>query len=324
MDYAIETSHLTKAFARHQGWRRFSRVRPVTAVTDVNLQVAYGETFGLLGPNGAGKTTLVKMLCTLIVPGSGTATVGGHPLTRPAAIRAAVGLVVTDERSFYWRLTGRENLSFFAAMYGLQGPVGRERVGEVLAAVEMREHAERRFAAYSTGMKQRLAIARSLLHRPRLLFLDEPTRSLDPLAQRRLHLLLQRLGREREVTIFLITHDLHEAEKLCRRVAVMHQGQVRVVGSPAELRQQMARRLHYQARVSGWQPAVEIPLRQWLPDLTLETGGQGVLLRFTAAEGEQALTAALDCLRRHDVAIDSIEGEPPSLEEVFAYYTEEA
>jgi ABC-2 type transport system ATP-binding protein len=144
------------------------------------------------------------------------------------AIRAAVGLVVTDERSFYWRLTGRQNLELLCLALWLAGSCEAEqRVAEVLTAVEMTERAEDQFGHYSTGMRQRLAMARSLLHRPQILFLDEPTRSLDPGAQVRLHQLLQQLAGERGVTIFLITHDLSEAEKLCERVAVMHQGRVR-------------------------------------------------------------------------------------------------
>jgi ABC-2 type transport system ATP-binding protein len=323
MPYAIETFNLSKAFAPRSGWRRLARGRPVAAVQDVNLAVTPGETFGLLGPNGAGKTTLVKMLCTLILPSAGGAQIAGHSLDQAAAIRAAVGLVVTDERSFYWRLTGRQNLDFFAALYGLHGSTARQRVAEVLSAVEMTGRAEDQFSHYSTGMRQRLAMARSLLHRPQILFLDEPTRSLDPKAQARLHRLLLQLASERGVTIFLITHDLSEAEKLCRRVAVMHEGRVQAVGAPAVLRQQLARRLRYQIRVQSWQPALEPVLRQSVPELAVEPGRDGAWLRFESAEADGTLDALLDHLRSSGVKINSIEGTPPTLEEVFAYFTGE-
>ncbi|MDT8305256.1 MAG: ABC transporter ATP-binding protein [Anaerolineae bacterium] len=290
----------------------------------MSLQIAAGETFGLLGPNGAGKTTLVKMLCTLILPTSGSAQVAGYSLGQPAGIRAGVGLVVTDERSFYWRLTGRQNLAFFAAMHGLQGAEAKERMVEVLAAVELEDRADAPFSHYSTGMRQRLSMARSLLHRPQLLFLDEPTRSLDPVAQARLHRLLQQLASERGVTIFLITHDLAEAEKLCERVAVMHEGQVKVVGSPAALRRQIVRHLSYRVRVHRWQPAFEAQLRQWLPGLAVEAGTGHTWLRFEAAEGDGVLDRILDYLRTSGVGIESIEGAPPTLEEVFSYFTGEA
>jgi ABC-2 type transport system ATP-binding protein len=323
VQYAVETVNLSKAFPPRRGWRRLSRGRPIAAVQDVNLQVAPGETFGLLGPNGAGKTTLVKMLCTLILPSAGTAQIAGHSLANPAAIRSAVGLVVTDERSFYWRLTGRQNLSFFASLYGLHGAEAEQRVAEVLTAVEMTERAEDQFGHYSTGMRQRLAMARSLLHRPQILFLDEPTRSLDPGAQVRLHRLLQQLAGERGVTIFLITHDLSEAEKLCERVAVMHHGRVRAIGSPAALRQQLARRLSYQIHVQNWQPALVPALRELAPGLTIEEGPDAAALCFNAAESGSALEAVLDCLLSAGVRISSIEGTPPALEEVFAHYTAE-
>lgn len=324
MEYAVETFNLSKAFAPRRGWRRFSRARPVSAVNEVNLQVGQGETFGLLGPNGAGKTTLVKMLCTLILPTAGGARVAGYTLDRPAAIRAGVGLVVTDERSFYWRLTGRQNLHFFAAMHGLYERAAYERIAEVLDAVELSDRADTPFRHYSTGMRQRLAMARGLLHRPQILFLDEPTRSLDPTAQARLHRMLVQLARERGVTIFLITHDLAEAEKLCDRVAVMHQGQVQIAGTPADLRRQLVQRMYYQIRVRRWHPEMKTELRQWVPALAVETAGSGALLRFEATDGDDLLDNVLGYLTAATAGIDSIEGQPPSLEEVFAYVTREA
>ena len=321
MDVAIETYELCKRFAPATGWGRLTRRKPVRAVSDVTLSVPVGELFGLLGPNGAGKTTLVKILCTLILPTSGRATVAGYPLRSGERIRAAVGLVVADERSFYWRLTGRQNLHFFAAMHRLFGREARVRVEEVLHRVEMRSMADERFSNYSTGMKQRIAIARSLLHRPRILFLDEPSRSLDPTATQHLHELLRQLVTERQVTIFLITHDLAEAEKLCNRVAVMHEGRLRTVGSPAMLRQQLARRLDYSVRVAGVTPAVLAGLRALVPDVRLRQAGDYQHLHFTATEADGMLTSVLDCLRGQELTIFSIQGAPPSLEEVFRHYT---
>lgn len=327
MAIAIETRHLSKTFHQPQGWRRLlarlQRSRPVTAVDDVNLQVEKGELFGLLGPNGAGKTTLAKMLCTLIAPSGGSATVAGHPLAAAGAIRAAVGLVVADERSFYWRLSGRQNLAFFATMYGLRGKEAARQVEVVLGQVDMAAFADRRFSDYSTGMKQRIALARSMLHRPQILFLDEPSRSLDPSATRRLHSLLRRLVTEEEVTIFLITHDLLEAEKLCRRVAVMHRGRVRAVGDPAVLRGQLGRTLHYTLRVDRLRSEVEARLAEVAPDLTCRHHEGHSYLTFTAAEADGRLTAVLDSLRSQGLTIYTIEGTPPSLEEVFAFYTNE-
>lgn len=319
---AIETQGLSKTFSEQQGWRRWLGGNRITAVSDVTLTVSTGELFGLLGPNGAGKTTLVKMLCTLIRPGAGEARVAGHSLAEAGAIRARVGLVVSDERSFYWRLSGRRNLAFFAAMHGLHGAAAGRRIGRLLAEVELEEAAERPFRTYSSGMRQRLAIARALLHRPRILFLDEPSRSLDPTATGRLHALIRRLQREWELTVFLITHDLAEAEKLCDRVALMHRGRIRTIGSPAALRERLRPQRLYRLRVVGMETAevetaVLAPLRARVSALAY-AGGE---LSFRAGENEETVTAVIDHLRRHQITIQTITATPPSLEEVFAHYT---
>lgn len=321
MTLAIDVQELSKQFEKPRGWRRIARRPPVTAVKGVTFSVPRGELFGLLGPNGAGKTTLVKMLCTLILPTSGHATVAGFPLGNDAAIRAAVGLVVTDERSFYWRLPGRENLTFFAAMHDLFGRAAEQRVEEVLAAVDLTARAEDLFSSYSSGMRQRLAIARSLLHRPQILFLDEPSRSLDPVATQRLHDLLRELAGEQEMTIFLITHDLAEAEKLCDRVAVMHEGRIQTIGRPAELRHQLSRRFQYRVQVLELPAEAGEALKPLLPDLEVSNEAGRLQLLFQASETDGTLTRVLDTLRQADVQILNIVAAPPTLEEVFAHHT---
>ena len=319
MTQAIEIHKLSKVFEPQSGWRRWSRNKPTTAVSDVSLTVPYGEIFGLLGPNGAGKTTLTKLLCTLIRPTSGAATVAGIPLDKGHLIRRQVGLVVTDERSFYWRLTGQRNLRFFASLHGLYGAAADERIDEVLGAVEMSEHAGRWFSSYSTGMRQRLAIARALLHRPRILFLDEPSRSLDPVATRRLHSLVRQLVEESGVTIFLITHDMAEAEALCRRVAVMHLGKIQAVGPPELLRRQLESRRSYTLRLSG-PPAPDL-LSHSLGEVHLDSSGPETLLSFTADENEQALHRVLALLQEQGLVIRSIDSTVPSMEDVFDHFT---
>jgi ABC-2 type transport system ATP-binding protein len=321
MENAIETHHLTKTFEKAAGWRRLVRQPGTTAVNDVSLTVHGGELFGLLGPNGAGKTTLVKTLCTLILPTSGTAAVAGFPLAETGRIKRQVGLVVTDERSFYWRLSGRKNLLFFAAMQHLHGQEAEERVNMVLAEVDMMEAADGRFSDYSTGMRQRLAIARSLLHRPRILFLDEPSRSLDPNATQRLHNLVLDLIARHGVTIFLITHDLSEAEKLCQRVAVMHRGRIQVVGRPKELRERLKPQHHYAVRVGELPPVVLASLTAELSDLRTEQAAGHTRLFFQAAEDDGRLMALIELLQQHQVTLYDIEGHPPSLEEVFTHFT---
>ncbi|MGB5058519.1 MAG: ABC transporter ATP-binding protein [Candidatus Promineifilaceae bacterium] len=323
MNPIIETHQLTKIYAPPQGWRRVARQTPVTAVADMTLTVPPGELFGLLGPNGAGKTTLTKMLCTLIMPSSGQGRVVGHDLHDTLAIRAAVGLVVSDERSFFWRLSARRNLNFFAAMHGLHGRAAAARVDQVLADVDLLDVAERRFSNFSSGMRQRLAIARSLIHRPQLLFLDEPSRSLDPTATNRLHALMLRLMAEQGLTIFLITHDLAEAEKLCDRVALVHHGRIQTIGRPADLRRALRPQRLYEVQIGDvgeGETAVLPALRAIVPNAAMPEPGQ---LVFRAGEEDGVLTAVLDHLRQSAIPIHAITATPPSLEEVFAHYTAE-
>ena len=318
---AIEVRHLSKLFDKPEGWRRLSRATPVTAVSDLSLTIPEGELFGLLGPNGAGKTTLVKMLCTLILPSGGTASIAGHDLAAAGAIRAAVGLVVSDDRSFYWRLSARRNLAFFAAMHGLVGRAATERIDQVLADVDLLDVAERRFGQFSSGMKQRLAIARGLLHRPRILFLDEPSRSLDPTATQRLHNLIHRLMAEKVMTVFLITHDLAEAEALCNRVAFMHKGQIQASGSPAELRRHF-RAMGYSLHIDPLPESILDTLRH-IPNLVYRPGDSIHQIELQAMAGDGVLTAVLDTLHLHNIAIHHIENTPPSLEELFHHFTKE-
>ncbi|HDN80506.1 MAG TPA: ABC transporter ATP-binding protein/permease [Chloroflexi bacterium] len=240
MSYAIETWELTKWFPR---FRHLSGLRlpfptegGILAVDHVNLQVKQGEIFGLIGPNGAGKTTLVKMLCTLILPTSGTAQVNGHDLSDESGIKASIGLVTGNERSFYWRLSCRENLRFYAGLYNIPPSQAERRIEELSHLLGLEEILDKRFDTCSTGMKHRLALARALLNEPSLLFLDEPTRSLDPLAAIGFRKALHELARQKGCTIFLVTHNLNEAIELCDRIGVMVQGQLRVVTTPESLR----------------------------------------------------------------------------------------
>jgi ABC-2 type transport system ATP-binding protein len=311
---AIEVHHLSKVFDKPEGWRKLARVVPVTAVSDLSLTIPEGELFGLLGPNGAGKTTLVKMLCTLILPSSGSATIAGRDLAEAGAIRAAVGLVVSDDRSFYWRLSARRNLNFFAAMHGLYGRAATERVNQVLADVDLLDVAERRFGQFSSGMKQRLAIARGLLHRPRILFLDEPSRSLDPTATRRLHDLIHSLMAEQAMTVFLITHDLAEAEALCNRVAFMHKGRIQATGSPATLRRHF-RAMGYSLHVDPVPEAVLATLSH-IPNLVYRSDTSIHRIELRAMTGDGVLTAVLDTLHKNNIAVQQVEKNQTSLEEL--------
>ncbi len=240
MSTAIGTVHLTKRFHRTSGYRDllpFRKRHWVTAVEGVDLKVEKGEFFGLLGPNGAGKTTLIKLLCCLLLPDSGTARVFGNDILRQEQeVKKLVGLVNADERSFFWRLTGRENLEFYSSLYRLSGQQARKRIDELLSLVGLSDKGDIRFQNYSTGMRQKLAIARGFLNEPRVLFVDEPTRSLDPVSAQAIRCFLKRQVTEEGKTVVLATHNLKEAGDLCDRLAIMEGGRVVAAGSVAELR----------------------------------------------------------------------------------------
>jgi ABC-2 type transport system ATP-binding protein len=204
---------------------------------EVSLDVPAGALVGLLGPNGAGKTTLLKILAGLILPTAGTARIGDWDTRADERkVKSALGFVTSDERSFYWRLTGRQNLRFFGSLQALHGRVLEERIRYLLQRLELEEPADKPYGDYSSGMKQRLAMARALLHDPPVLLLDEPTRSLDPISAKHLRRFIaeELHGREGK-TLLLATHNLPEAEQLCERVAVLSGGRILAAGRAEEL-----------------------------------------------------------------------------------------
>ncbi|MHB8792711.1 MAG: ABC transporter ATP-binding protein [Thermoleophilia bacterium] len=238
-DLVLETHHLTKEFIRRKGLsspRRPFEKTVFTAVRDITLSVERGEIFGLLGPNGAGKTTLTKMLCTLLLPSAGTASVCGFDLaSQQARVKSRIALISSEERSFYWRLSGRQNLDFFAALNGLSKKTARLRIDEVLQTVDMADAADRRFQEYSTGMKQRMGLARGLLADPEVFFMDEPTKGLDPIAAWQLHEFIRNKLAAAGKTVIIATHHLAEAEQICDRVGIMFGGGMLASGPVKEL-----------------------------------------------------------------------------------------
>jgi ABC-2 type transport system ATP-binding protein len=221
---ALAVEHLTKRFGDRD------------AFSDVSFEVGHGEVFGFLGPNGAGKTTTVRTLGTLIAPSSGTATVAGVPLTPENGVEIRRRIAIMPESpGLYLRLTVAENLECFAGLY--ESPAPAERIDRALEAVSLADRARDPCGALSKGLRQRVALARALLGDPEVLFLDEPTSGLDPVAARDVHELIGEL-RGRGVTIFLTTHRLEEAERLCDRVAILNTT-LRMIGSPDELRERL-------------------------------------------------------------------------------------
>jgi ABC-2 type transport system ATP-binding protein len=211
-----------------------------TAVNLLNFEVKEGEVFGLLGPNGAGKTTTVRMLACLISPSEGLANVGGYEIGKhPLKVRQTVG-ILTENPSLYERLSAYENMDFFAEAYNISDPQEKaNRIKELLDFFNLWEHRNDKVATFSKGMKQKLAIARALVHNPPILFLDEPTAGLDPEASKEVRDLIEILSRREKHTILLCTHHLADAEKLCNRVMIINRGKSVIVGTPDELRERI-------------------------------------------------------------------------------------
>jgi ABC-2 type transport system ATP-binding protein len=226
----VEVERITRVFEP----RRRDAER-VVALDDVSLSIPVREIHGLLGPNGAGKTTLVKILSTVLLPTSGTARVLGHDVVeQTSAVRPLIGIVFGGDRGLYWRLTGRQNLEYWGALYKLSAKATRARAQELLERVGLTEKADERVEDYSRGMKQRLHLARGLMGDGKVLFLDEPTTGMDPLAAREFRTLIGEL-REEGRTVLLATHDMAEAEVVCDRVTLIDRGKIIATESPRTL-----------------------------------------------------------------------------------------
>ncbi len=268
----VEVNGLTKAFGSH------------IAVDHLSFAVEEGEVFGLLGPNGAGKTTTIRMLACLIAPSEGAARVSGYSIDEnPLAVRQTVG-ILTENPSLYERLSAQENMDFFAEAYNLSEPKEKSsRIRELLDFFDLWERRNDKVATFSKGMKQKLAIARALVHKPPILFLDEPTAGLDPESAKEVRDLMEMLSRREKHTILLCTHRLEDAEKLCSRVMIINKGKSVVAGTPDELRN----------RIAG-KPTVRINLRNLDPKVVEAAKRVSHVERVDVDESASNLTLVLD------------------------------
>jgi ABC-2 type transport system ATP-binding protein len=236
---AIEIKNLQRIFKTHTGVIKRT-AREVRAVEDVSLEIQSGELFGLLGPNGAGKTTTVKMLTTLLIPTAGAATVLGFDVVKQAdQVRRRIGFIFGGERGLYWRLSGIDNLRYFASLYSIDPDISKKRIPFLLEMVGLKGRGEEFVSGYSRGMKQRLHVARTLLHDPEVLFLDEPTLGLDPVGARDFRQVILNLQSEKK-TILLTTHYMYEADALCDRIAVINHGRIIALDTPGGLKQHVS------------------------------------------------------------------------------------
>jgi len=247
---AIEAHELWRTYKTHTGTVR-RKTKEIEAVRGVSFSIEPGELFGLLGPNGAGKTTTIKMLITLLIPSAGTGRVLGLDVVKDAReVRKRIGYVFGGERGVYERLSGYDNLRYFAELYGVPPKLQKQRIEELLDLVGLKGREHERAEGYSRGMKQRLHVARGLLHDPEVLFLDEPTIGLDPVGARELRSTIASLTAAGK-TILLTTHYMFEADALCDRIAVISKGEIVAEGTPADLKRDVQKGSVVEVEVFG-------------------------------------------------------------------------
>src|SRR5215208_1893405 len=287
------------------------------AVDDLTLDVQAGEIFGFLGHNGAGKTTTVRLLNGVLEPTSGGAKVLGlDPQAAGPAVRARSG-VLTETPSLDERLTARDNLSFYADLYNVPRAEVTGRVNALLTEFELAERADEKVGGYSKGMKQRLALARALLHKPAVLFLDEPTAALDPVAARHVNDLVENLARREGCTVFLCTHNLVEAQKLCDRVAVMEHGKLVALGTPSELTRQYVRRFDVDLEVDPVQMELALQTLQEFPQLVVGPPKREKELLTMTLAGRETIPELLSILVQKGLRVYRLAPQEANLEEVY-------
>jgi ABC-2 type transport system ATP-binding protein len=348
--WAIESTQLVKRFPQRAGkpdenqakaatqangearrWWPFKKRQPktwFTAVDGVSLQIEQGEVFGLLGPNGAGKSTTIRMLCTLLEPSSGTALVNGYDVRKQAnQVRQSLGTVLAGERSIYWKLTARENLEYFAALYHLPAALARQRIDELLERMELKGRANELVEKYSTGMRQRVSISKALLARPPVILLDEPTLGLDPQAARQVRELVMELKAEGH-TILLTTHYMEEADQLSDRIGIIDQGRIIALDTPVALKKRIQQKDVIRLEVAGWKPEIGGALQR-LPqveNLAYRRMGEEALweVNLHTANSRAALPEIIARVNQNGTHLVNMNIVQPSLEDVFIHLTGKA
>ncbi len=323
MDNTIVISDLRRVYKSYVGvFRR--KLKEVEAVKGISFEVEPGELFGVLGPNGAGKTTTVKMLTTLLIPTSGTATILGYDVVKQAdEIRPRIGFIFGGERGLYWRLSGTDNLKYFSALYQVDPAVSAQRIPYLLELVGLKDRANEKVEGYSRGMKQRLHIARTLLNDPQVLFLDEPSIGLDPVAARDIRQVVRDL-RDQRKTILLTTHYMFEADELCRRIAVINHGEIVALDTPANLKRAVQDLSVVELEVKHLTPQTVERLRRlpYVDAVTVVEREQDSLVSIQSPRGAQAVPELLAQL--DGAAIQKVAVREPTLEDAYVRLVEGA
>jgi ABC-2 type transport system ATP-binding protein len=301
----IETHNLTKSY------------NSIKAVDQLNITVESGEIFGLLGPNGAGKTTTVSMLCTILKPTSGTATVNGFDIIREAnKVRKSIGIVFQDP-SIDDRLTGRENLYMHANLYGVPTSEQKERINRILKLIELEDRADNLLRTYSGGMRRRLELGRGLIHYPKVLFLDEPTVGLDPQTRDHIWRYIKELKQAHEITVVLTTHYMDEADRLSDRIAIMDHGKIVVLDSQQKLKDTLEGDV-IAVKANNLDVLSEL-VGKWF-DLSKRRIVDGTL-EITVPNGKVIMPRIIELATQNNIYVDSLVLREPNLEDVFLHYT---
>ncbi len=310
----IILKNLVKVFKKHN--------TEVRAVNGVSFEIREGELFGLLGPNGAGKTTLIKCISTLLIPDGGTAIVGSCDVLKdPLGVRKKIGVLTGGERSLYWKLSAYDNLKYFAALYGVPKKRVKERIEFLLELMDLKERANENVEKFSSGMKQKLAIARALVHDPPILLIDEPTLGLDPYFARFIRQFIkEELSHKLKKTILLTTHYMDEADELCDRVAFMNRGRVEALDTPFALKKAMPQEQILELKCLGDLNKEDFNKIKESASLNISKQDGYHYLRVNTDNPELLLSRLVECVR-DKAKILSVQVTSPTLEDVFVYLT---
>jgi ABC-2 type transport system ATP-binding protein len=305
--FDVEVENLTKRFG------------DFTAVDGLSFSVGHGEIFGLLGPNGAGKSTLIRMLTTLVPPTSGTARINGFDVVRqPNQVRQSIG-VIPQAMTSDLELSAVENLTIFSKLYGIPREQRKKNIPQLLAEVDLTQWADKPIKMFSGGMRRRLEIARGLVHQPKIFFLDEPTTGLDPVSRVSVWEMLERLKRERDLTIIVTTHYMDEADKLCDRIAIVDHGKLAALDSPLKLKASIPGKNILEVSFTGAPKDWPNKLRA-LPEVA-EVKGEENIFRISTNNGPRTTIELLEAARAANVTVASLSVQSTTLDDVFVYYT---